>query len=67
MYGYLFHRHFRPYTALFHPVRLLKFKQFDHDFLIFGKYTDFENSKIHFFGTKTLIFLTIYMTKYLNF
>ena len=36
---YLFHRHFHPYTALFHPVRLLKFKQFDHDFLILGKDT----------------------------
>ena len=25
MYGYLFQPYFRPYTALFHPVRLLKF------------------------------------------
>ena len=29
MYGYLFQSHFRSYMALFHPVRLLKSKQFE--------------------------------------
>ena len=29
MYGYLFHPYFHPYTALFHPVCLLKLKQFE--------------------------------------
>ena len=29
MYVYLFQPHFHPSTALFHPVHLLKFKQFE--------------------------------------
>ena len=42
MYGYLFQSHFRSYMALFHPVRLLKSKQFekkndDEDNLLFTK------------------------------
>ena len=47
MYGYLFQSHFRSYMALFHPVRLLKSKQFE-------KKNDDEEEENHLF-TKNIV------------